>query len=114
MTRAAGRHGGRPLQIRTSLLVGTALRGGPPSLALALRARFGERRRRGLDELLEPLHVVADLLLLRLAEEPGQERADLAGRRVVLQFYPDLGPAAGQFAEVDRPGGVHVGPVERL
>src|SRR4051812_13167398 len=56
----------------------------------------------GFHQLLEPAQVLADLLLRPLAEEVGDRRPDLAGRRVVLEHHADLGAsAAWRRPEVD-------------
>src|SRR5215208_2067048 len=81
------------------------------------RARLTFRRRdlAGLDGLLEAAEVLAHLHVRLLAEHLRDQRAEPAGRRLVLEHDLQLGAAAaGRRPEVDRSGVRHGGVVDRL
>ena len=67
-----------------------------------------------LHELLEAPQILADHLRRLMAEQPGDGRADLAGRRVVLQAHVHLGASSTEGGlEAHRSGADDVRALER-
>src|SRR5688572_12642531 len=74
-------------------------------------ARVGPDHLADFHHLLEPPQVLADLEAGLLAEQPGDDGADLPRRRVVGQAHAHLGaPAARRVQETHGPGVRHVRP----
>src|SRR5207253_4428571 len=65
----------------------------------ALRVRLAADHLAGLDELLEAAQVVLDLLRRVVAERFREQRADLAGRRLVGELGVDLGPLVARGSD---------------
>src|SRR5829696_854847 len=85
-----------------------------PARAGALGAALGADHLAGLQHLLEPAQVVADLLLGLLPEQLGHDLAERAPGRVVAELDPDLGAvAAGGRGEGDRARVLDLGALQR-
>src|ERR1044071_2431221 len=73
----------------------------------------GGRARAAFHDFFEAREVFFDLPLRVLAEEPRDERAELAARRVVLEVDADVGRAFARGLEVDAAGAGDLRAFER-